>query len=200
MARAPTSSRSFSTIVAALVSRTPISTGSTFSVITVCPLTPFTFPLITFIFSSFSVRQCLRKPVVNPVEDEAIVEAASSRNLPHVADEEESVEGQLRQPGKFLRVPPMLPVSVDGRTRHCPITVAAPTAPQLQGSWAEHMEAETSIQSQQARREADSQVSPSLVSSAKRPRATSPTPVQKEGKAPAAPEPPVAPPQKEPAQ
>ncbi|VDO37835.1 unnamed protein product [Heligmosomoides polygyrus] len=62
------------------------------------------------------------------------------------------------------------------------------------------MEAETTVQSQQARREADSQISPSLVSSAKKPRATPPTPVQKEGKAPAAPEPPVVPPRKEPAQ
>ncbi|VDO31418.1 unnamed protein product, partial [Heligmosomoides polygyrus] len=61
------------------------------------------------ILSSISVRRCLRKPVVNPAEDEASKEAASSRNLPHAADEEDSVEGQLRQPGKFLRVPPMLP-------------------------------------------------------------------------------------------
>ncbi|VDO37836.1 unnamed protein product [Heligmosomoides polygyrus] len=59
------------------------------------------------------VQRCLRKPVVNPVEDEAIVEAASSRNLPHTADEEDRVEGQLQQPGKFLHVLPMLP-SLDG--------------------------------------------------------------------------------------
>ncbi|VDO40276.1 unnamed protein product, partial [Heligmosomoides polygyrus] len=163
----------------------------------------FTYPAPT-IFSSIFVRQCLRKPVVNPVEDEAIVGAASSRNLPHAADEEDRVEGQLQQPGKFLHVLPMLPSLDVSRSTAvlatAPITVAAPTAPQLQGSWAEQMEAETSIQSQQARREADSQVSPALVSSAKRPRATAPTPVQKEGKAPAAPEPPVASPRKEPAQ
>ncbi|VDP59203.1 unnamed protein product, partial [Heligmosomoides polygyrus] len=55
------------------------------------------------------VQQCLRKPVVNPVEDEAILGAASSRNLPHAANEEDRVEGQFQQPGKFLRVPPMLP-------------------------------------------------------------------------------------------
>lgn len=81
-----------------------------------------------------------------------------------------------------------------------PTIVAAPTAPQLQGSWAEHTATKGSVQSGQARREASCQIFPSLVSSAKKPCAASPSPVQQDHKAPSASQQPNATSQEKPAQ
>ncbi|VDP63464.1 unnamed protein product, partial [Heligmosomoides polygyrus] len=127
------------------------------------------------------MQQCLRDLVVKPAENEAMVEGANSRNPPHVADEEDVVEEQLRQLGQFLPVPlTLLLLDVSMSTAvvaTAPTIVAAPTAPQLQGSWAEH-----------------------TATKAKKPCAASPPPAQQEHKAPSAPQQPNSTSQEKPAQ